>query len=682
MSVRSNVKAPDPLATLWDRLRDPALPVIRQTWPAGASLPGLPALERFAPGEAERLRQGHAFLAGLLQAPIVAVAGLINAGKSSLVAAFLSPPGRARVLRGVARRAGTHRFCLWTPAAWSRDAAFRRALERLLTEVFPEPPERLAAEPEAARAQQQSREHLRRPLLAFDPALDAHGLCLLDCPDIQRREADTAAGHQSRLEALRAAGRVCSGVLMVMPRNQLEIVQVAEVLDALPGAFRVAAVNFAGDEPPESILAETRAALGDADLPVYVAYDFTHRGYAGRTPPWDPNLALADAPAPPAALPCFFEARPDPAENVPERVGEERSLLRLAQKFPPDRLLQERQRELLREFATTTRRGLRRLRVATAGETARTHAAVRALHTELAPLLAADGQPRIKLDPALVGDLAESLVRTAPWDVRPFLWASHRTRRMIRSLRKGWDGVGALAGRLRRQIGADLERLRPQVEGGWMDEATVADRLRLWSAACGAHRPREFWQPLAAELLRQFRDQERTDLTPAEWDEFTAALWRDLPKWKTRAAVAGTLAAALAAVALVAFDGGASLVTLVGFKSFGVGTLTVTAKELLGALGFGVIAQGEASRRLQRQLGDRLARQQLANFLALAFDLTGLPRACLNEGAPLPLPEPTLPSCPRSDAFGPAVLNLSLPEFLSASARALEQACARLDARP
>jgi len=231
-------------------LRDPALPVLRQSWPDAASLPGLPALERFAPAEAEQLRQGHVFLAGLLQAPIVAVAGLINAGKSSLVAAFLSPEGRARVLRGVARRAGTHRFCLWTPAAWERDDAFRDALTRLLAEIFPEPPEPLDAAPEAAREQQRSRAHLRRPLLAFDPALDAHGLCLLDCPDIQRRDTDDAAGRQSRLEALRAAGRICSGVLMVMPRNQLEIVQVADVLEALPSALRIAAVNFVGNEPP------------------------------------------------------------------------------------------------------------------------------------------------------------------------------------------------------------------------------------------------------------------------------------------------------------------------------------------------------------------------------------------------------------------------------------------------
>jgi hypothetical protein len=123
---------------------------------------------------------------GFLVVPIVAVAGLINSGKSSLVAAFLSPQSRTRVLRGISSREGTQRFTLWAPASWKQDAAFRNQLEQMFTRVFRHAPEPLAETAETAHAQQRENESLDVPLLAFDTALDLHGIALLDCPDVQR----------------------------------------------------------------------------------------------------------------------------------------------------------------------------------------------------------------------------------------------------------------------------------------------------------------------------------------------------------------------------------------------------------------------------------------------------------------------------------------------------------------
>jgi hypothetical protein len=52
--------------------------------------------------------------------PILAVVGMLNAGKSSLVATFLSgkSEGDQRVLIGSGNTEGTHRFVLWLPESW------------------------------------------------------------------------------------------------------------------------------------------------------------------------------------------------------------------------------------------------------------------------------------------------------------------------------------------------------------------------------------------------------------------------------------------------------------------------------------------------------------------------------------------------------------------------------------
>jgi hypothetical protein len=665
--------ATDPLESVWSALLDPAQPVVRQTWPEEAQWPLLPALDALLPREAKRLRQSHNFLAGLLRVPIVAVAGLINAGKSSLVAAFLSPDGRDRVLRGIERSAGTHRFILWAPAAWREDADMQSALTALLADVFARAPEPLADDAVEAHEQQRTRQRLQQPLLAYDPALDQHGVCLLDCPDIQRREIGEDDGGKPRRDALQAAGRLCSAVVLVLPRSQIEIDQVDEVLHALPNAARVIAVNFAGRETPETILGEAQAAVPVSDALVYVAYDFNHKGYEDRTPAWDPNRALAPELWSASANPCFFGVLAKASANTPEAVEETRSLLRLARRLPPEQLLQDRQRGLLREFATDLSKAINELTATISQQQQQTAKAARALNAELAPLLMGDGEGRIKLDPRLVGELADSLIRTAPWDVRPFLWTSHQARGLVRRLQQGVTGLAGAARGLRRRLREGVEKLGPQIEGGMLSETVVADRLRLWSATCGAHRDREFWLGPAREILRRFREQDHNDLTTEEWDGLTAEMWRALPKWKARAAVAGTLAMALAAVALVAFDGGTSLVALLGVKSLGTGALTVTAKELLGVLGFGVIAQSEAARHLQKRLGGQLAQQQLANFLGLTFDAVGLPRTLLAEGLEQPLPQPALPREPAKSPFAIEQLGLRLAETDAPVLRCLER---------
>src|SRR4051812_12570612 len=121
------------LEQFWTRFRD--LPILDRSWPAPRKQSAFDSFSERRPEEAQSLRERYEFVHGFLIVPLVAIAGLINSGKSSLVASFLSDTGRRRVLRGMHSREGTQRFTLWAPAAWEQDAGFRTRLDEMLTRV-------------------------------------------------------------------------------------------------------------------------------------------------------------------------------------------------------------------------------------------------------------------------------------------------------------------------------------------------------------------------------------------------------------------------------------------------------------------------------------------------------------------------------------------------------------------
>ncbi len=117
--------------SLWQRLESLLVEsgqeraAVLQTFPETKPWSYFDALDRIDPQRAEELRTAGKRLVSagrLAQCPILAVAGKLNAGKTSLVASFLSPTGRARALRGEANHQGTHRFALWLPERWRADA--------------------------------------------------------------------------------------------------------------------------------------------------------------------------------------------------------------------------------------------------------------------------------------------------------------------------------------------------------------------------------------------------------------------------------------------------------------------------------------------------------------------------------------------------------------------------------
>lgn len=660
--TRASSGTNSPLAQLWARLGEDAFPVIRETWPAARELTFLAALREDAPDRASDLTLAHDFVTGLLRVPVVAVAGLLNAGKSSLVASLLSSSGRPRVLRGVQRSAGTHRFTLWCPSAWESNTGFRESLQDLLAAVFGGTVEPLASEPAEAHAQQRERGRLAVPLLAFDSALDEHGLCLLDCPDIQRHEAGDRTGLRRRREVLAAAGKICSAVFVVLPRSELEVEQVSEVLEALPRALRVLLINFCSGESPSAVATEARAAWGDIAPTIYVAYDFQHRNYETNTPEWDPNRAIPPAHLAAEAVPCFFSVIDEEAANQPPRIALDRGITAFSRCLDPDLLLQERQRALLEELRRRVVVGGEFLAARVRTEEVALQAAAETLRDELNRLLDRDGDLRIKLDPTLIQDFAASIRRTAPWDLKPFLWISQRVSAAVAAIRAAVQGVtGGISERIRdegRRIGAVLADAR-------VDTDRIADSLRLWSAARRQARDRAFWMPVAERILERFHAQDGGRLPAGEWDERARDLWGEVPVWRARAAVLTTVLAALAAVALLSVAGGPILVAL-GVKS---AALTVTVKELLVVIGLGSLAQGEAARRLDEWLRERVGARQRASLVAIAFDEVGLPRAALSEVPPVE----TVPVRPQTDGFAVRELGARQRAWLAVNWRRIQR---------
>ena len=178
------------------------------------------------------------------QSPLIAVSGLLNAGKSSLIASFLSPGNRKRVLVGTSNQQGTHRFVIWLPATWQQQTMVWQRWLQQLKQIFGQAPEFLSRDPQIAYAQYNGQSFpefstenishadslkenalsaearstevrsagvrsagalretissgnqslvtapsdvstLSIPLLATDAALDTLGVGLIECPDIQ-----------------------------------------------------------------------------------------------------------------------------------------------------------------------------------------------------------------------------------------------------------------------------------------------------------------------------------------------------------------------------------------------------------------------------------------------------------------------------------------------------------------
>ncbi|MCA9136538.1 MAG: hypothetical protein KDB00_07260, partial [Planctomycetales bacterium] len=201
--------------------------------------------------------------ARLAEFPTLAVAGMLNSGKTSLVAGLLSRHGRSRTLRGVANHQGTHRFVLWLPQKWRAEPSLWQLLLDDFGDAVGHPPELLAEMPEEAHEQYNNRrggaDALGVPLVATDPALDDLGIGLLDCPDIVSDEVFGVGSPERRRELLGKASTFCSAFLVVSTPGMARDRTLGEILqtisDLMPGIPRLLAVNkIRPSQTPEDVL--------------------------------------------------------------------------------------------------------------------------------------------------------------------------------------------------------------------------------------------------------------------------------------------------------------------------------------------------------------------------------------------------------------------------------------------
>lgn len=623
----------------WSRLGD--LPLIEQTWPSGQTLTALDALRRWTPETFEKLRTRHTLIDQFGAVPIVAVAGLLNSGKSSLSAAFLSPAGRSRTLRGAGQKEGSQRFTLWIPQAWRDDQDFFDALIALLGSVFEREPEWLAEDPAAAHEQQNDVDKLGCPLLAIDPKLSDFRLSILDCPDIQRApSADKTTVDAARIDMVSRAASLCSAVFVVLTRSQLETRTLRTILDAMPHAYRIHAVNLMKDESAAEVHDEAVRALGlSAAEPVYGAYDFLLASYENRTPSWDPNRSRSIEERLKQSEPCFFELRPANERQGP--VSEERSLTVLAHSLTPQAIKSRRLQELVGEFYQTIQKGLDQLaneldeRGQTLGK------ASEDLRNECFRLLSREGRIQIKMSPEIVCAMEASLERTAKRQYKWLLLPSRKFFQAAQKLIEKGREFSPLPGKELRAKKAELEakwqvRSEGKIAQGTITTEDLQRVLSLWSGSSGDYRAPEYWKASAESILQRFVSEDKTNLTEAEWDALTGPLWDELPK-RARMKLVASAFLMLGGLLLAFVDGGISLIS-------------IQAMDLLGGIGvvasLGVSLKG--AKAFEEVLEEKIGRQQVANFHAIVCDFVGVPRCQATKH----FPEPTIPSKPRQPTYG------------------------------
>lgn len=609
-------------------------------------------------------RSLHAAITGLLEqlsvfesisrCPILAITGMLNAGKSSLLATYLSPENRARVLRGLSNDAGTHRFVLWLPSVWQREPELLSTLISFLSSVCGHPPEQLSSDPREAALQyngqiltgallreesasgtvveptrNEGMDALGVPLIAYDERLNELKLGLADCPDIQTGFV-SAAGMRGetlanrRREQLLRIGRLCSAFIVVSKMSSLHDDSLLQVLatlrDAIPGVPRLLAVNKVKARYAPDVVYEQARGLVDrfAIGSVFAAYDFRSSLANTRVPP-PPKTMLA---TPDEPLPIFFEVGPAAEGETAERTH---YLHDLAEQLDPGTLARESSRSLVTQLKTRTLEAIEWLELnqqLRSQQVEDTWQAVADACLEFMAERDPQGHPiglRLQASPAIIAQMSDSLQRTAPLWLR-FSLKIDRTARQLQQavsnsaarfkiLQSASESVTQFAKRFRRGEGARVVTPRELAEA-----IRNCDRHHAL-----AQTPQELLTRGCELAMERFAAEDQTLLDPRDLDAWSEQVWKAMSfKDKLRKGtqpLAVVMAPLLAAI-LVPIDAGGTAVLV--FAS---------AKELLAAAGIaallGPLATGkEALSIVQRETPWR----QLGDLFAITCDSLGLPR--------------------------------------------------------
>lgn len=585
--------------------------------------------------------------------PIIAVLGQLNAGKSSVVSTFLSSAGRKRVPRGVDDDKGTHRFVYWVPASWLADNAVKKAFFGLLDAVHGRQHEFLSDDPAEAEKQYRSGrgnpDKLSVPLIAGDSALDALGVALLDCPDIQTPDGTgtPAAVEKHRLEMLVRAAQICSALLVVWQRAQVRdgllrslFVDLRKRLATAPLFLLLNKIDPEQGQPTCSRNdSNVKALLTDfaiEDNAVYGAFHFKAEGWRESTPP-----ALVEGfDAAPEKLPQFFQLAADETENIPTNIGPERFLTRLPDRLELADLQRRKMADAWSDLGDFTRRRIAALRERQKAQRQRAeemHKGLLALCVELMTD-ASTGEPRQVLSQEFTKAFQDSLRRTAPLWVRaamqavePINWLGAALRRKFSEAHTFFEVLADLRKKklpldtLREKLGEAFTREFPDQGLMFSDPDSLAQRMQGLRWVPPALTGRDLAKGWKA-ALDNFR-LHPLEVDSAELDRMTSDIWHALGFWqklkfsaKNFLAAVGSLVA-VASLLFAAVDGGATLFATVSFTSWLASILP--GQILLAAAAAGGVALG-ASLMLGSIKVNTLP--YLSRLFAFAADAFGLPR--------------------------------------------------------
>lgn len=668
--------------------------LLRVQWPREEAWPMDQTLATF--GLEERASRFHEIWrerAALRQAPapIIGVAGLLNAGKSTLVRGFLSPEGRERVLAGIPELAATQRFVFWLPARWKEEPAVWQAFQENMEAVFGNQWEWLADATEEAhlqyRAQGACSEKFPIPLVAFDSRLDDLGFGLLDCPDFERAHPGVDGEDTARVrrEFLGRAGRLMSAVLIVAEASKVYSENVSLLtgdgfgLQGKPCFLLVNKVRPGtadGSEPAENVTPlhseqTIRKYLGQLNnTPLFAAYDFDVRDVETLIPrPPEHEGWSADAPV-------AFEVSHTQSENQPEAVGSDRFLHNhLARLDPADlwgKQLQRKDQELNQHID-----GLQEKlgkAVATKGkdlERKRTD-----LQQFLRGKISKNDSLKLIMNENMAKQLTGAIFNAAPWYAQPSMVMIHglrEAREWVLStgdrLRAAWNPSEALkakakeaANRVKADPSLDFLEVKQladsSVESGLVPEH--ADPAKL----------EESWR-----AIKESAAGVEIDLPADELNALAVELWNAAPFWtKVKLSTVGPVAAAFTLMALFLFpvDGGSSTVLVAN-----------TAASVLASLGLGVVGGAWSGHQLDQFLKKIYVIRIYEQMLGTAFDAFGLPREMgspltdqFEETGHVTLNLAAEPSDPPSPAILPLVKNGMLAEVIDEGFTALRRAAA------
>ncbi len=516
------------------------------------------------------------------QHPIIAVTGQLNAGKSSVVASFLSPAGQARVPRGSGSDTGTHRFVYWVPQQWLDDPDLKSLLLDLLKTAHPNGVEFLEKDPAKAADQYRSgRDDLSTlaiPLLAGDTKLDSLGFGLLDCPDIQTHDQSESSpdltesnNDNPRLDFLTSAARVCSAFLIVWNRaairDRLLEIMLRSLRQRMANAPLYLLINMIRPEQ-----GQPQRTLDDSDVQrILEQFKFTTDHVFGAF-----DFAIEDRPGqpgwrhftPPAQVQRFDESPAPQFYLLSEGITTSIDLHALAASLDAAEIQQtkiaDHQRELER-LEQQARAAIQQWVTDAENEISTIH---RGLLDTCQELMTDEttGEPLQVMSKQFADALHESLVRTAPFALRIPLKLAKPFDKAYASTRKWLNAFN-----LKKLTKSKLEKLEGKVKQhlklGSLKLASsesIAKRMHTqrW---CPADIPIQELEKAWHEIFAIFQQHPLTDFDTKLLDSSSRDYWDGFSLMEKFTiggkALLGTIGglAAVCGIATLAVDGGATL---------------------------------------------------------------------------------------------------------------------------